>query len=145
MQSYGGFQLIPTFFLFFVHVCCDTSGCFVTTSRNLDTVVASRAGKKKKPHVKHTWGLALLQMVYGIIIGHHHPVHLWNRSCSRERAPDGSDVSSGSTPQSCRKRWAHRPRPAYQPICLRQLIQGCKWRHRLRSWRPHLWRCLVLK
>jgi hypothetical protein len=54
MQSYDGFQPIPTFFQDFARSCRDKQGRIVTTSRKFATVVASRVEKKKKPHVKHT-------------------------------------------------------------------------------------------
>ena len=40
MQSYGGFQLVPTFFLFFASGCCDTHRFFVTYSGKVVIFVA---------------------------------------------------------------------------------------------------------
>ena len=40
MQSYGGFQLVPTFFLFFASGCCDTHRLFVTYSGKVVIFVA---------------------------------------------------------------------------------------------------------
>ena len=56
MQSYDGFRLIPTFFVFFVRVCYDTSGCFVTTGRKLDTGVAFDSKKSQNSRGENSRG-----------------------------------------------------------------------------------------